>query len=177
MMPSQLACADDKLFVRDIGNKRLQTLDNLGNYKGGFKLFKDYFSLIVRDGRIYAAPAFYLPPAENQDRSLIDVIDMQGQVIRSFGGILNVNPHDSMVLSAVHLGLGAKNELWVSFECFPIVKKYSLDGKLLAEYRYSYGIVDKKDSFNKKMKAQRTKYARVPYYFINSASCATGTGL
>jgi hypothetical protein len=177
MMPKELALLDDKVFVRDMGNKRLQILDKLGKYEGGFRLFRDYYSLVVSDGYIYAVPVFYVPPLENKDRCLIEALDLQGRVTRSFGGVLDVNPYDSMVLNKARLAFGKKNELWISFDCFPIVRKYSLNGELLAEYRYSYGIVDKKESFNKKMMAQRTKFAQVPYYFINSAICVTAEGL
>jgi len=177
MMPSEIALLDDKVIVRDIGNRRLQILDKLGKYRGGFKLFRDYSSLVACDGHIYAAPLFYGPPTENKDRCLIDVLDLQGRVIRSFGGMLDVNAYDIAMLNKVYLALGVKNELWVSFGAFPIVRKYSLNGDLLKEYRYTYGIVDKKESFNKRMDAQRTRFGRVLYYYINSAICATAKGL
>jgi hypothetical protein len=177
MMPNQIAFHDDKVIVRDIGNRRMQFLDEQGAYQGGFKVFKDYWSFIAKGGNIYAIPIQYVFPTEYSDRSLIDVIDFQGRVISSFGSLIEVNPYDSVPLTSAKIVLGSNSELWVSFKWFPIVRKYSLKGSLLGEYHYSYGIVDKKESFNRKMMAQRTRASQVSYSPVCSALCAAAKGL
>lgn len=177
MTPSQLAFLDDKVIVRDIGNQRIQSLAGSGAYLGGFRVFRDYWALTALENLLYTVPIHYRYPSENKDKCLVDVIDFQGKVVKSFGALLDVNPYDSVPLTCAHITLSANNELWLAFKWFPIVRKYSLEGELRAEYRYTYKAVEKKESFNSRMMDQRTKYAQVSYYPICSGIYATKKGL
>ena len=172
--PKELSSIEGMLLVRDIGNSRIQFFDKVGEYVNGFRLFRAYYSLVACDGQIYGTPI--LPP-DRRANCLIDVLDTDGRLTRSFGAFLDVNQYDTYPLDRAYLAVGTNNELWVSFAYFPIVRKYSFGGELLNEYRFSYGIADKKDAFNNRMMAQRTKYAQLPYYYIIDAIYATDKGL
>lgn len=52
-----------------------------------------------------------------------------------------------------------------------------MGGELLAEYRYSYGIADRKEAFNRQMMNERTKFNQVPYYDIITAMFISKRGL
>jgi hypothetical protein len=175
--PSQVAFKQQYVMVRDIGNMRIQFLDESGAYKGGFKLFRDYWSFVSLGEHIFAVPIHYTFPSENKEKGLIDVLSCDGRLINSFGSLFEVNQYDSAVLTCAHIALGHRDELWVSFKYFPIVRRYSPDGTLLAEFRYSYGIVDKKESFNRTMMKRRTRYSQVPYYSICGGIVATSKGV
>lgn len=175
--PTVIAQSDDQVVIEEIMNMRFQIFDSAGTYLSGAKLFKAYNSIVTADGLIYATPYLMLPPEEQKKTNLIDVLDHQGRVLRSFGTPLEVNPYDFGLLNFAFLKLDAKKDLWVAFQKFPLLRKYSLDGRLLGEYSYQYAVVKKKEAFNKLMMSKRTGASQVPYETVCGAIHPDDNGL
>lgn len=160
LTPGDVFVTKDYLVVRDIGNSRFQYLDLEGKYLRSFKFFKTYASFVINENDLVIGALF--PRSSYNVRNLIDVLSPEGGLLYSFGEPL-IYKDISVTLSNVKLGLNKKGELFVSFNLFPIVRKYSLKGELLAEYRIENKTMNDKEKFNKKMNLIRPKQ-RVPYY-------------
>jgi hypothetical protein len=147
--PLDIAFSNGKIIVRDAGNRRFQFFDPSGKYLSSFKISREYQTFAADDKRIYAAALVHSPALDAKETNLIDILDFDGHVLRSFGTFLDVAiKHTFPFPSEVTLVSGGGNELWIAFKFFPIVRKYTVDGKLLAEYRYHFEITEKKEAFN-----------------------------
>lgn len=152
--PGAVVVTKDYLVVREIGNSRFQYLDLEGKYLRSFKVFKQYASFVINENDlVIGAPLLF---SRDNVRNLIDVLSPEGRLLYSFGEPL-VYKYDSVTLNRVKLGLNKKGELLVSFDLFPIVRKYSLKGELLAEYRIENKTMNDKVQYNKKMNSNRPK--------------------
>ena len=158
--PGDVFVTKDYLVVRDIGNSRFQYLDLEGKYLRSFKFFKIYASFVINENDLVIGALF--PHSSYNVRNLIDVLSPEGKLLYSFGEPL-IYKDISVTLSNVKLGLNKKGELLVAFHYFPIVRKYSQKGELLAEYRIENKTMNDIEKFNKKMNLIRPKQ-RVPYY-------------
>jgi hypothetical protein len=143
--PISIALLKNGLLVREAGNMRIQFFDFFGKYLDSFKIFRSYLSIATNGVCIYAAPMLQDHGPDAKHSTLIDILSLDGRLMHSFGVPLDVaNPW----LNQVILSVGSGNELWVTFMFFPIVRKYTTDGKLLAEYHYQYEIAERKEAFN-----------------------------
>lgn len=159
LTPGDVFVTKDYLVVRDIGNSRFQYLDLEGKYLRSFKGFKAYASFVINEnGLVIGAPLLY---SRDNARNLIDVLSPEGRLLYSFGELFFYKDI-SVTLNKLKLGLNKKGELLVSFNLFPIVRKYSLKGELLAEYRIENKTMDDKEKYNKRMNSIRPKQ-RIPY--------------
>jgi len=157
--PGAIFVTKDHLVVREIENSRFQYLDLEGKYLRSFKVFREYYCFIIDENDlVIGAPLLY---SRNNVRNLIDVLSPEGKLLYSFGEPL-IFKHDSLILNRLKLGLNKKGELFVAFNLFPLVHKYSLKGELLAEYRIENKTMDDKVEFNKRMISIRPKQ-RVGY--------------
>jgi tetratricopeptide (TPR) repeat protein len=59
--------------------------------------------------------------------------------------------HSMPILNSRSLALNEKGELYVAFTYFPIIRKYSSEGGLLAEYRIENPIMKAKENYNLKI--------------------------
>jgi len=154
LTPSAVVVTKDYIVVRDIGNSRFQYLDLVGKYLRSFKVFKQYTSFVINENDlVIGAPMQF---SRDNVSKLIDILSPEGKLLYSFGEPL-IFKYDYVTLNKVKLGLNKKGELFVAFHYFPIVRKYSLKGKLLAEYRIENKTMDDKVEFNKRMNSNRPK--------------------
>jgi hypothetical protein len=147
--PAEIVSHGQEIVVREVRNMRLQFFDLSGRYSGGFRIFRTYTSIAAVENRIYAAPMIFSDEIPDRGASLIDILDLGGRLLRSFGAPLDINrKYFYHMLNEVLLSAGADGDLWVVFRCFPIVRRYSLDGELLAEYRLEHELAEMKEAYN-----------------------------
>ena len=154
LTPGAFFVTKDYLVVREIGNSRFQYLDLEGKYLRNFKVFRQYYCFIIDENDlVIGAPLLY---SRDNVRNLIDVLSSEGSLLYSFGELF-IYKDISVTLNNVKLGLNKKGELFVAFNLFPLVRKYSLKGELLAEYRIENKTMDDKVQFNKRINSSRPK--------------------
>jgi hypothetical protein len=175
--PSNLFIWDDRILVRDISTMRFQFFDLNGRYLRGFKALKGYHSFFVRGERIFAAPALNRPPEPDRGSGLIEVLDFEGRVLKSFGAPLDVPKYDYSLLNSVRLAIAGDGSLIVAFQFFPTIRRYSMDGTLLNEIRLESGISEKIVPLNAKMVAHRYRGEQVPCGFIINSIYSDEDGL
>lgn len=178
LRPQGILSLDSRIIVREAGNMRFQLFDLSGKFLDGFKAAKVYPDFTASEDRLYATPFLPTEAPSTEGLKLIEVLDLQGKILGAFGDPLNVNKHDLPWLNSAILTIGPQNELWVAFRHFPFVRKYSLSGNLLAEYRHSFAIASKKEEFNIARDAERAGGGSQPYYaYVTHAACRTDRGL
>jgi len=151
LRPTGIFCGSDYILVREIQNRRFQFFSLAGKYQSGFHCFKDYYSFVVVGKSLIGAPLQSRLPEKPGDSALIDVMDLQGRVQRSFGATLDIPASNYMFDHLLHIALSTKNQIVVAFQFFPIVRLYSLEGKLIREFQTRSGIIEKNALLNKKM--------------------------
>jgi hypothetical protein len=135
---------DDEIAVQDIGNHKIQFFSKEGKPRDSFRTFKTYRGMAYdkKRGLIYAAPMLSRP-----DEELVDVLDLNGKLIRSFGKPLEFERKWTQ-LNMVNLSLTDGDELLLAFVFFPIIRKYSQEGNLLTEKHIDYGPWREKEANN-----------------------------
>jgi len=151
LRPTGIFCGSDYILVREIQNRRFQFFSLAGKYQSGFHCFKDYYAFVVVGKSLIGAPLQSRLPEKPSDSALIDVMDLQGRVQRSFGATLDVPVSNYTFDQLLHLALSTKNQIVVAFQLFPIVRLYSLEGKLIREFKTRSVIIEKDALINKKM--------------------------
>jgi len=150
--PIELMCIKDYLVVNDSGNRRIQFFDSNGNYVKSFKVFKTYSDMTAnKDGLIFAAPIRLTP-----DDLLIDVLNEEGKLLYSFGKGLKFKV-DWNQLNRVKLSTNSKGEILIAFWQFAIVRKYSAEGTMLAEYRIEHKKMKSLEKMNMNRISLRSK--------------------
>lgn len=159
--PRHILIIKNSCIVNDTLNGRIQFFDENGKYVKTFKVFKGYYDIVVNDnGLIYATPL-------NNQPYLIDVLSKDGQLLYSFGRCMRFK-YDQQQLNFCKLALNKKGELFVAFTYFPIVRKYSQKGKLLAEFRINHKAMKFQEEINLKRISARSK-GKVGYVQVISA--------
>jgi len=141
--PYDLWAAGNSLIIHDTDKRRLEFLNFQGIHIKSRKIsdFTDFVS--DEDGRLYVAHH-----VQNENSPLVRVYTTDGKR-SSFGKPIFFH-HSMQVLNARSLALSEKGDLFVAFTYFPIVRKYSTRGKLLAEYRIESPIMKAKENYNLK---------------------------
>lgn len=143
LQPYNLMMNKNYIAVQEVGNMRIQFLDPDGLYKKSFKIFHGYYSMVINDkGLIIGIPVVRLP-----DDDLIEVLSQKGEVIASFGKPLDFKL-SFRSLNNASLALTRNEEILLAFKFFPIIRKYSLKGELLAEFKIKNEILTAKDKIN-----------------------------
>jgi hypothetical protein len=175
--PSNLFIWDDRILVRDASTMRFQFFDMNGRFLRGFNAFKGYNSFVASGKRMFAAPVLSRPPESKNGSSLIEVMDLDGIVLKSFGVPLDVPKYDYSLLNSVRLAIGDDESLIVAFQFFPIIRKYTMEGSLIKEIRLESGISEKIFPINEKMIERRYRGEQVPYGYIINNIYANKDGL
>ena len=133
MEPGRIMTGKDFLAVHDRMNRRIQFFDQKGNYVKSIKLYKTFKDITMnKEGLIFAAPILI-----TSQMPLIDVLSQDGKLLYSFGKPKSFKRSWDH-LNDVLLDLNKKGELLMAFRHFPIVRKYSVKGELLAEYQIDH---------------------------------------
>jgi len=159
--PTDISTACGYLIVYDTEKQRLEFLDFEGNYVKSREISDLTDFVIGEDESLYVAHHI-----EDEHSPLITVYFPDGKKL-TFGKPLFFR-HSMRVLNSLSLALNGKGELYVAFTYFPVVRKYSVSGKLLGEYRIDSPIMKAKENYNLKKvgegiayKAQRVGYRDV----------------
>lgn len=131
--PRRLMFVNDRILVHDWDNRRIQFFDNKRNYLKSFKLLKTYYDMANnKEGLIFAAPRH-----NDGESSLVDVLSQDGRLLYSFGEPMKFK-NDWIQLNRVSLAINDNDEILIAFKFFPIVRKFSVEGKLLEEYKIKH---------------------------------------
>jgi hypothetical protein len=133
--------ASRRLAVLDMGNQRVQWIDEAGHYEGGFRVFRPCFSMGVdyRD-EVYLNLAY-----ENAAAPLLDVFDAMGSKIRQIGKRLVAG---SPLFNNVDICITGEF-IYVAWRMFPVIRKYTLAGELIFEQSFDYGPARQFGEFNR----------------------------
>jgi hypothetical protein len=135
--PFDLAVADDdRLYIKDGGNRRIQILGANGRYLGEFPdLPKSEGIGVDKRGDIFIGQ-----PANGH---LISVYDRTGKKLAAFGDLLSpaalypqLKAHEKAyqtALNRVRIAIDDEDNVWVAFIHAPIVCKFDRNGRLLAK--------------------------------------------
>lgn len=168
-MPLKTISLNDSIVIAEARNRRLQYFDFEGNTKKIVKLFRWYNSFDINEDGLIFGILFLRADNESQ---LIEVLSAEGKLIYSFGDLLDYK-YDRNRLNRAFISLNKKGEILVTFEHFPIVRKYSQKGTLVAEYHIETEMMVEKEKHNKELYSYRPQ-ARVNY--IQAIHCAKEFG-
>jgi len=143
-IPQNILLVKNFIVLQEFRNRRIQFLSQDGKILKNFKIYKDSIEdIAVNDnGLLFIAKS--LSP---NDAALVDVFSPQGKFLCSFGEAFKfIPPYPS--LNSRKLALNKKGEVLVAFTYFPLVRKYSEKGELLAEYDIENNIMKAKERMN-----------------------------
>lgn len=130
-MPHAFYYLGNQLFVVDQGNRRVQILDTNGNYLNSFKLFRLIQNVACWKDIIIGQEIFN--NNEIDEFRLLSVFNQTGKKENSFGasindfiGISGLPPEASRIRLKLY-----KDKLYAMFQYYPLIREYSIEGKLL----------------------------------------------
>jgi len=135
--PLCMTTTSDSIIVADNSNMRIQYYDLEGNFIRDFKIFKAFIDITVNtEGLIYAAPLRI-----NPEYSLVDVLDKNGKLLTSFGKARFGEKSTSFISNMVKISMNNKNDLYLAFNSFPLVCRYTADGDLQTEFKLEHKVL------------------------------------
>jgi len=142
--PSAIKATKKHLIIYDSDKQHLVFLDFQGAYIKKRKMsdFSDF--ALGKNGCLYVA--HYI--LEKNSPLITGYLSERKKI--SFGQPLPF-PHSLLLLNSVSLALNENGELLVAFTYFPLIRKYSPGGKLLAEYRINSPLMKAKEKYNLKL--------------------------
>lgn len=160
-LPQNILLTKDNILVHDLKAGRIQCFDLEGNFIKSTKVYKNkiHDMAVNEDGLLFIARTL-----SDEDSSLIDAFSPDGISRYSFGELIfgHFSAYGIHPLNSRKLALTERDELLVAFSYFPVVRKYSQKGELLAEYKIANGIMEAKEKLNLKLlgRSRRTKFHR-----------------
>jgi len=139
--PSEIVIIDDQVVVYETPRKRLEIMNLEGVHLKSRKITEIEDFEIDAGGLLYTAPR-----VDDKDSPLIRVYSPDGKEL-AFGKPLSFL-HSMPSLNSRSLAVNERGELFVAFRYFPIVRKYSSRGALLAEFRVESPIMEAKEKYN-----------------------------
>lgn len=159
--PRDIRIIKDRIMVAE-GNFRIQLFDLDGNSKKIIPLFKSFVNIDMDESEaIYGIT--------NSSNHLVEELSPDGKLIRSFGDKLDIK--NLNFSSDGNIFINKNKEIVIVFRFFPIIRRYSKAGALLAEYHIKTQAFDEKEKFNIKSidDAQRQKKNPACYQVVSSA--------
>jgi hypothetical protein len=120
----------DNIYVENNGNGRIDLFNKDGKYNKSAKIFK-YYSCYACDsnGRIYAN---YMN-SKLDEENLIEILNNDGSLEQAFGNRIkfkyNTRTHNEVLISI------EDKYLYLLWKNFNVLRKYSMKGELLKEYK------------------------------------------
>lgn len=144
LSPYKILVDKDFLIIQDREKKSLEFVNFRGDYLKRLKISD--FNDIVSDenGLLYTAPYVM-----DKKSPLVKVYSSKGKLLYSFGKPLSFH-HSIQKLNSRTITLNDEGELFVAFSYFPLVRKYSIKGDLLAEFKIKNLIMEAKEKYNLK---------------------------
>ena len=147
----------------------IQFFNLSGNFIKSFKIFKAYLDIAVnKDGLIYAIPNRVTP-----ESLLVDVLDMTGKLHQSFAEAeFGNNQSIWKTPNLISLSLNDDSEIFVAYEFFPLVCKYSDKNILNAKNTIDLEVINKhiEPNYDNIKKNKKGAYWRVAITSIRSSS-------
>lgn len=158
LYPNYLAINnEDNLIIYDTGNSRIQIFNSTSNYVRSFKVFKTYSTMAADNSK-----KLYLGILSSGLRDpLIEVLNENGQMINSFGTKISFK-ENTFAHNEINLSINENEDIFVAWTCFPYVKKFSKNGKLLAEYKINYKLIQELSKPNYSAKKENNKIRMMP---------------
>jgi hypothetical protein len=142
--PGSLICDPERNLLVDGLNRQMLTFDPNGEFVKSFRIEKSYSGYAIDgEGRIYAN----YRSREYEKEDLIEVLDRGGATIRAFGKRIlfkNITPSHN----EVRIDISRDQRLFMVWEEFNVFRIYSLEGKVLAEGKFSYKSLDEISDVN-----------------------------
>jgi hypothetical protein len=148
-LPRHIDIIDDVLVINDVGNRRVQKFDLKGQDINSTRISKSYADMIfAKDGKIIGAPLSLESPGEGY--ALVEIMGPDGKIIRAFGTPIEFK-YGKSVMNGRRIIIKDDREIIVVFRVLPILRRYSLDGRLLQERRLKTEFSFRKEKINLRM--------------------------
>jgi hypothetical protein len=177
LMPARIASGPDFVLVSEVRNYRFQFFSLGGKYKEGFRSSKEYENYRIAADRIIGNRVQGSFSEKAGDTALIDILDYQGRIRKSFGLLFSSLKYDRFGLNHAKLSITPKQEIAIASCFFPIVQLYSMQGDLIREFRTSSGIIEKTVPINLEMVDILQTGAQSPLGFVANAIFANSDGI
>lgn len=96
------------------------------------------------------------------------MLSQDGKILKAFGEPLEFK-EDKIVLNFLSLDLSDKKELYVAFTHFPIIRKYSAEGKIIFEKRLENELMLKKEKKESKKSCYSEKRWKRTRLYVNNS--------
>jgi hypothetical protein len=133
----------DGLTVYDM-NGRLTRLNKNGEFIRSASIPYVLFDIAEAPGGEYYAA----PQRMKSEEKLVDILDSNGKIQRTFGNTLNIRVPDGRWWKS-RLDTNSKGQLYLAFEYWPVLRKYSAEGDLLFERKLDSPIIEWKEKTNR----------------------------
>lgn len=144
--PSQIVTAKDSVIILDSSGRELRFFQEDGQFAKSIKLPQTCHDIVVsKEAAICAAPV-----ATSNKSPLVVVQSAGGKKILSFGKPLNFIRGLGQ-LNSRKIALDEQGDILVAFRYFPVLRKYSQAGDLLAEIRVDDYVMTAKEKLNLKL--------------------------
>jgi len=177
LRPTGIGCGPDYVLVRESQNMRFQFFSLTGKYQSGFRPSQYYDPFLVMGKTIIAAEAHDRLPNDEKNSSLITILDSEGRIQRRFGSVSDGPENDFANSNRTCIALTKNNKLAVAFCFVPIIRLYTLDGKLFREIKTKSGIIDKFTPLDKTAINQLKTAQNSPRGFLANAIFADENGI
>jgi hypothetical protein len=125
--------ADENVYVNDPGTPRVMIFNSNGAFQRSFRLPFPSTSIAVNRKR-----EIFLTPDTPRPTELIYVFSETGKFLRRFGERLIKSPGSLAGNMNIAIATCDSNDnLFVAFRSWPLIRKYSPDGKLMSENQFT----------------------------------------
>jgi hypothetical protein len=123
---------NENIYVLDAVHPKIQVFDSQGTFVRNFRVpFPPSAIAINSKGEVFLAAD------SGRFTSLIFVFSSEGKFIRRFGETLIRRAGTlAQTVNQTVIACDSMDNLWVAFRSWPVVRKYSAEGKLLAENQF-----------------------------------------
>jgi hypothetical protein len=144
--PYSISATQDKIFAKDIGNRRIQAFGVDGRYRGQVKLTQSISDFVAKSASITDTDRIYA--CRSQDLPIV-VFNAAGEIIDSFGKPLSFK-RDFNVLNLASIAVDENSDVYLAYLYAPVIRKYSNAGELLKEQEMPFDFVKKYKEENDK---------------------------
>ena len=163
--PFSISATQDKIFAKDIGNRRIQTFGVDGRYRGQVKLTQSISDFVVKSASIPNTDRIYA--CRSQDPPIV-VFNTAGEIIGSFGKALSFS-RDFNVLNVASIAVDENSDVYLAYLYAPVIRKYSSAGEILKEQEMPF-------DFIKKYKEENDKFYGTSRYWAIFADIKSSHG-
>ena len=119
-----------RIIVVDNGNLEVKIFDDSGKFSNKFKIPWTSLSIDTdSNGNIYLSME-----SRNKEDPLVAVFSPEGKYLKSFGQrLITQNPNNILSLNETAISITKDDEIFISFLHWPIIRKYTNQGKLIVE--------------------------------------------